>query len=316
MKNRMKLLKSGLVVLILSGICSLVQAQIIAPQPTLPIVNKAGLNLGIMNNGATAVSSTDPGTTVLFYVAKGGAYPDGTTITLKGSELDAGNVAFVSYEWRQVTASGATETESTTVAGTNNTLLLKELTPGYYKYRVRGMAANSCLSEEYQDVIFFVLAPLSASAAVSGTPLTGFCVDNTAGLSLALKTDVAFAAPLYQGGYANPTVDQFKLTYKWYAYNETTSERVEFTDVSSGANHSAAGATNTFTLSAADFADLAAKPGTYRFHVEVQYHSDIKDRGTRTHALWTAQVGGDTPYKLVVTPKPGRPTITIESVVD
>ena len=69
-------------------------------------------------------------------------------------------------------------------------------------------------------------------------------------------------------------------------------------------------------LSISDYTNLLAV-GTYTFYVEVQYSNDIKDRGTREHALWTAQVtNGGTPYQLVVTPVPGRPTITIVDITD
>ena len=94
------------------------------------------------------------------------------------------------------------------------------------------------------------------------------------------------------------------MTYRWYAINsEAPTDTIAL-----------AGTESSIEVDYADFSDL----GTYTFHADVQYNNAIKDRGIRAHALWTTNVlnAAGASYELVVTPAPGRPSITIEDVED
>ncbi|SKC03355.1 hypothetical protein SAMN05660841_03761 [Sphingobacterium nematocida] len=315
MKNKLKLLKTGLLALLLCTLINSSLAQLAAPVPTIPIDSKSKLGLGTLDDGVGTV--TDQANTILFYKETGGVSVTG--LTLRASLTDDNStdpLEFTSYRWYKMGYDGTTETPAEISGQTTRDLALTALQPGYYKYRVYGLVEDGtvlCQSEEFQDIIFFVLRPLDPTASAAANSLAGFCIGEEASAAdLVLNSTVEFSAIDYQGGsYPNPAVGNFDLAYRWYAVKKgdvsNTKIYLQTTPVNS------TGAANTFTLS--DYTALA-DAATYQFFVEVQYSEAIKQRDNREHALWTARVGGDTPYELIVSPKPGRPTITIETVND
>lgn len=304
-----KTLKVSLVGLLLM-IGTVSYAQLIAPVPKATIATSEDLNLGTLNNDATDVVATV--NTVLFY----NPATNGPSITLRASLTDDSMppLEFDSYLWYQITYNG-TEEIATLIAGeTGRDLSLTALQPGYHKYRVYGLVDNDgevCQSDEFQDIIFFVLRPLAPTATTGTGAITEYCANDVPTGSLALEADVAYGAPDFNSnGYANPNIDAFNLTYRWYAINSNDpGTQIALTDPATGTN---TGAENNVSV---DYSSLTA-PGTYTFYVEVQYSENIKPRDGREHAIWTAAVGGGTPYQLTVSPIPGRPTITIENPVD
>lgn len=306
MKNQITFLKAGLVVLLLiSSITS--YSQIIAPIPTAPIDAPEKLNVGRINDDATGSSDVElTANTILFYDPS----TQGPTLTLTASLTDGNTPAatFTSYSWIKITNSGGTESASDILSETTQKVTLSQLEPGYHKYRVYGRIEENgitCQSDEYQDIIFFVLRPLSLTAEVPTGALAEYCKNDVPSGKLSLNATAAFGTVEYNtNGYANPAIADFSLTYRWYAIN-SEAPTVEISLVGTGSE---------IEIDYADLADL----GKYTFHAEVQYDNAIKDRGSRDHAFWTATVtnaAGD-PYELQVTPAPGRPTITIEDVID
>lgn len=306
MKKQVTFLQIGLIVLFLFSALS-ASAQLVAPIPTAPIDGPSKLNVGTINDGVTASTGVVPiANTILFYDPS----TQGPTLTLTASLTDGKTPAatFTSYTWFRVTNNGGVEDASNGLTETTQKVTLSQLAPGYHKYRVYGRVEDNgvtCQSDEYQDIIFFVLRPLSLTAATPTGALAEYCKNDIPTGQLTLNATTAFGTIDYNtNGYANPDVADFSVTYRWYAIN-SEAPTVEIP---------LAGTTSTIAVDYADFADL----GTYTFHAEVQYDNAIKDRGTRAHALWSADVLNDTggAYELVVTPAPGRPSITIEDVID
>lgn len=308
MKTTMTMLKAGLVGLFLM-ITATTFAQT-SPIPNLPITNSADLYIGTLDDGLPPVAHVTDA--VMFY----NPATDGPSLRLEASVTDVvTGLDFSSYIWQEIGVSGGTEQilEELDEEGAN--LTLSGLLPGYHRYRVYGLVDDDgviCQSDEFQDIILFVLRPLNITSATPVDAILEFCLNDVPAGSLALEADVDFNSLIEynSNGFPNPAVGDFELTYRWYAINdENPGVEIPLTDPASSTD---AGAENNISVDYADFTEA----GTYAFHVEVQYSSAIKDRGTREHAIWTTTVGGTDPYELVVTLAPGRPHITIENVED
>lgn len=305
MKTTMTMLKPGLVGLFLM-ISTAIFAQT-APNLTLPITGFANLGIGTLDDGELPESATADA--VLFY----NPATNGPSLTLTASVTDAvTGLNFSSYIWQEIDGAEAVINEFDV---TTNQLPLSGLLPGYHRYRVYGLVEDSgvsCQSDEFQDIILFVLRPLAVTAPTTTDAILNFCINDIPAGSLALGADVAFNSEIGYNtkGFPTPTAEDFELTYRWYAINDANpGVQIPLTDP---ASITSAGAENNITVDYADFTEV----GTYTFHVEVEYSNAIRDRETREHAVWTATVGGVTPLEIVVTPTPGRPTITIEAVND
>src|SRR5690606_24932770 len=186
--------------------------------------------------------------------------------------------------------------------------------PGYYRYRVFGFIDDEgviCQSDAYQDLIFFVLRPLAPSATAGAGAVTKFCLNEPPTDPLVLEADVVFDAAYNANKFTNPAVGDFALTYRWYAVNDNDpGTQIPLTDPATATNP---GAINNIEIDYTDLTDF----GSYTFFVEVQYANSIKDRDSREHAIWTAQVmDGTEGFTIEVTQTPGRPTITIEAIED
>lgn len=320
MKTTKTLLRTGLVGLFLFAAFT-GKTQII-PSPVTTVSSPSDLQVGTLEDGVAPITPTDP-PAIFFYREASTEAPTGTTITLRASLTDesAQPITFNSYVWyKMVTPDGTSEPLPTTpLSETGRDLKLENLQPGYHKYRVYGVVEDGeaiCQSEEFQDIIFFVLRPLAPTASAETDAITEFCIDNPTNESLNLTTTVDFATPGYDGNYANPDVEAFDLSYRWYAVKDGETTQIDlFTTTANGATH-------TLTLDGANdgyAALVTAGVGTYTFYVEVQYSNTIKDREEREHAIWNSQVtanGTTDPYQLTLTPTPGRPTITIEDITD
>ena len=312
MKTAITMLKTGLGGLFLMLSVSTL-AQVVAPIPTTPIANPGSLDVGTLNDNTAPVAVMADA--VLFY-----NYLDaiGPSLTLSASLVDVNDLEFTSYVWISVTNDGGNE-EFETLSETGSNLELADLAPGYHKYRIHGIVDNDddviCQSDEFQDIILFVLRPLALTATATDA-ITMFCANDIPEGDLELGVEVDFDAVGYNdNGYDNPDVSDFNLTYRWYAVeigNDVTDPENQLPLTT---NSDITGATNGISIPYGDLS-FATDAGTYRFYVEVRYSDDIKDPGTRAHALWTGVVGGDDPFELEITPTPGRPTITIEEVID
>ena len=296
MKTTTTLLKTSLVGLFLT-LATTIYAQQAPPNPTTPISSPSALHIGTINDDQTEVTAVADA--VLFY------NPAGTSITLTASTTDTETgLNYTEYIWHRVGQDG---TEISTEAETGGSLTLSNLEPGFYRYRVYGWIDDDgivCQSDEYQDMIFFVLRPLAITSEAPTNAIQEFCSGEAPTDPLSLTSTVIFDSTVpYNtvGAFPNPAnTTDFELTYRWYAINDEAPE-TEIT-INDAAN--------------IDYEQFD-EAGTYTFHVEVMYASTIKDRETREHAIWSSQVMlGENAFELHVAPRPGRPTITIEAVID
>lgn len=313
MKKTDSLLKIGLVGLFLT-ISSAIIAQTgpAAPTPVTPITSATNLDIGRINDDETSVV-TDP-TAVFFYNPTNG----GTEVNLQASATDDHTPepnTFSYYAWYRVNEAG---TEQGSSLGSAQSLSLSAgevglLQPGFHRFRVYGFvgdaAAEFCESEEFQDIILFVLNPLNPTATNTDA-ITEFCIGDTG--TFGLEATVTFEEDYENTSFPNPLVGDFDLTYTWFAVLDgDTDNAIQLTSATTTTD----GATASATI---DFDELD-EAGTYTFYVEVAYSSAIKsntgfDEG---HGFWRAYVeDGGTNYQIVVTPRPGRPTITIGTVVE
>ncbi|WP_306353271.1 hypothetical protein [Flavobacterium sp. '19STA2R22 D10 B1'] len=302
MKTKITTFRNSMVAFLLLG-----SLHVFAQNPVFqsPISTPTNLQVGTQVSTATTVTVVDGA--VLFY----NPATTGPTFTLSASLTDSGTPVqtFTSYSWHEITKSGGNEVEGT-VLGSAQTLVIGSaadgIEPGYHKYRVYGNVANTGVScqSAYEDIILFVLPPLTTTAAVSSGTSFAYCTNNLpdASTGLVFNPTIVYDAahPLYNSGFANPAVSDFTLTYKWYAIKDgNTAAPIDLG--------------TSLTATAPIFTD----PGTYTFFVEVEYINTIKDKGARTYVTYKGQVmNGATAVTVVVSPAPGAPTITITGVTD
>lgn len=306
MKTTTTLLKMALVGLFLT-LATTLFAQV--PNPGTTIADFADLTVGTYDDGQPAVNPL--AAAVLFY----NPATDGPSITLNASLQDANDLTFTSYIWQEIQGDGTAITE----VEEGNQITLTGLAPGYHRYRVYGLVETDevlCQSDEFQDIVFFVLPPLAPTASAQGV-LDDFCIDDVPAGQLALTANVVIDDNEYGSStFPNPAVENFELAYRWYArftpFTTTGDGTPVDIELTPGVITPTDGATGTFTT---DYSALLGErgAGTYIFSVEVQYSDAIKDPGTREYARWSSPV---TDFELVVRPVPGRPTITIQTVVD
>lgn len=302
MKTSSNYFKTGLIGLLLTLATTLAFAQV-TPSPNIPVAANADLKTGMLNDLGTAVLNADA---VLFFNPSAG-----TSFTLTASEMDeAGENTFTDYAWYPVAAGGTAD--MTTSLSAVRTLERTNMQPGYHRFRVYGFvntAGIDCQSEEYQDFIVFILNPLQPTATNVGA-ITEYCLGDTG--TFELEANVALELPYENADFDNPTATELELTYHWFAVLDgDNANPIALTPTATPT----AGGTSTAIF---DFGELTAA-GTYTFYVEVAYSSAIKDKGARPegHGFWRASVmNGASTYEIEVTPRPGRPTITIGSITD
>lgn len=302
MKTNLTLLQISMLGLLLTVTTLLFGQTGPAPIPTVtpPIATFGGLQVGTYNDGTGAVVSS-MADAVLFY------HPTNTSITLQASEQDANGMEFDLYVWYKIT--NADGSENTPLVGeVSRTLTQENLEPGFHRYRVYGIvesaSGTNCNSEEFQDIVIFVLNSLNPTVETAVDAVTQMCISDTLTDGI-LNTAISFASTYGSGDLPKPGAGDFEYTYTYYAIKDgDTNTKIPIGSVT------ASGATNSIDL---DYDTLKANGiGTYTFFVEVTYSSGIKDSTGKDYAIWTSQVQRDgVNYQLEVTPQPGRPTITI-----
>lgn len=327
MKTKMNFLKTAVMAMALMG-----AAQVSAQVPTGPsgkVTQPSDLNVGKVTFDGTTETFTvvsnlpgnDPAENVGFYLPTDVAMmtgPSVTSMTMHASAQDSNGESFVSFNWYEVSASGAETLIANTTADPNpslNTYTFTDLTPGYHKFRVKGeVSVDNCESNEYEDMIVFVLPQLDVEpSSVSGT-LT-YCEDDVPTGSNAVELSAGTVTADYTGntnGYSTPgTTDadaDFALTYNWYA-------------VPSGGTATHIGSANTATV---DLTTLTGanplQPDSYTFYVEVEYDTAIRDKarpdGTERSYVTYGGSTNVTTTPVVITKTPGTPTITVTDVTD
>ncbi|UGU16981.1 hypothetical protein LS482_03695 [Sinomicrobium kalidii] len=289
-------LKKGLVILFLT--CAVPAfAQIVAPVPTTPVSTPENLDVGSLTNNTLPVTTINDA--VLFYDPS----TSGPSITLTASLDDGQGNTFTGYEWYNITTDGTTETENLIAGEATQNLTLTQLAPGYHKFRVYGLVDDGsviCQSDDFEDIILFVLSPLTVDTAfdTNGNPLA-YCATDVPATPIELSvTSLNADYSANTNGYANPAGNDFEVSYAWYAVKD--GDTVNPIDLAT--------TTDTYSVTLTD-------PGTYTFYVEVEYV--VKDKGSRDYVTYTGNVqDAGVDLEIVVSPTPGAPTITIGSVTD
>ncbi|WP_268223688.1 hypothetical protein [Sinomicrobium oceani] len=291
-------LKRGLAVLIFAAGMP-VFAQIVAPVPTTPVTSPGDLNVGTLTNNTGPVNTVEGA--VLFY----NPATNGPEVTLTASLDDGAGNTFTAYEWYNITTDGTTETANEISGESAQNLVRTALAPGYHKFRVYGLVDDGnviCQSDDYEDIILFVLSPLTVTTTFNdnGNPLA-YCSTDVPATPIELSvSDIAADYTDNANGYSNPGGGDFEVSYQWFAIKDgDTGNPVDLETT-----------TDSYSVTLTD-------TGTYTFYVEVEYATSIKDKGARDYVMYTSTVqnaGSD--LEIVVSPTPGSPTITIGGVTD
>ncbi len=192
-----------------------------------------------------------------------------------------------------------------TVSGTaNSQLTLNGLKPGFYTFMAVGETAGEVCVTEPEEFTVFVLPPLTVTLS-SDLQSNIYCQDDLPPTSNnTLTASVSFDATHSlntQTPYSstNPTLGDFELRYRWYKVTENGTLDIQATPL---AIHTPSANTTTDTYNVVE-----TELGRWKYYVVVDY--TVKNSGPYQTVL-----GGGTPTIIEVTPKPGRPTITIEAV--
>jgi len=269
-----------------------------APNPQASISTPTHLDVGTINSDATTVTVINDA--VLFY----NPATSGPSITLTASLDDGNGNVFNSYQWYLVLQNG---TENIVSGQTTANLSLAQLAPGYHKYRVYGLVNNEggtviCQSEEYQDLILFVLSPLDITTTVTlNDNPQEYCANNVFDTPTNLSvTNITADYSANTNGYSNPLGSNFEVSYNWYAVLEGgTANPINLET-----------AVNNYNISITD-------PGTYTFYVEVKYVVKTDD-GTRSYITYVGNIKDSTgdPFEITITAVPGAPTISIGNITN
>lgn len=338
MKKTITLLKISLVGLFLTMMTGFfAQAQQTLLGPLNPLGPGDPSTVGTEGRGTLfdpSISSFDDElvNSILFF------NPDiANSFTLRASaiedhESDRG-LAFTHYTWEY-------STDGTTYnsVGDNSPTLAQTagVGPGYHYYRVEARIVPegtdpdlTCVADNVETFVVFVLPPLTVTASNTADILQYCESDADEQTNVALEID-----EIAYGGYEGaPAVDDFAFNYRWYAVKSTDAtdpfsrDEADFPSIDA-TKANITGATEITGATSATYTPAIDEIGTYKFFVEVEYQ--IKDRSTglgadspearnRPYVIYRGWVGGANQASasiVTVTPQPGKPHITIESVVD
>ncbi|MDR2284096.1 MAG: hypothetical protein LBE37_12850 [Sphingobacterium sp.] len=332
MRTTMKIIKTGLLALFLSTMAFGQETKTPLPGPISPLGPQNTTTAGTTSRGNLfdpVISNFDDelGKAILFFNPS-----QANSITLKASKIEDESkdrkLEFTKYIWSEST-DGTTYTEIT--AQTTATLNQSGLTPGYHYYKVKGIinpdgADESLLCQAKEETfVVFVLPPLSVTAnrADNGTGFLQYCESDAATqTNVVLKANAAYTSYL-----GTPALADFQLKYNWYAVKAGADGTFPTEPTLENIGSLTPVATNLVTSNSNNLTPSIAEVGKYKFFVEVEY--TIKDRTydgaetanarKRTYALYRGWVGGTnqaTATEVFVTPAPGKPHITIQSVTD
>ncbi|SIT09699.1 hypothetical protein SAMN05421788_103464 [Filimonas lacunae] len=276
----------------MAGLLLMTALQATAQTVTKPVKVPADL---YVTAAPTKGTSTNDGTT-LFCAENSG-------FTLKSSTTDpVTHATYTGYTWEEQQTGAATFGPVTSGTATNETLVITSATPGWHTYRVTAaLAGNACPPEPaYYNVYVLPKLVVTASSNKADAASHTYCAENGAPTApadaITFTGSVAFdGTPNALPGLENLTINDFEVTYTWQKINVATSAA---TTVAS---------TKDYTIVE------AATPGattTTQYTYELTAAYSVKACGTYKG---TATLNGSTTTATVtVTPKPGKPTITIQ----
>lgn len=245
----------------------------------------------------------------------GGDYTKGTSTSTgstlfcaenTGFTLTAGlndpvtNAPFTGYTWEEQQTGLATFGTVANGTATNEKLVISSATPGWHTYKVTATLSGNACPPEPNYFTVYVLPKLKVTAESNKPDAAShtFCAD--AGAPTAPATQIKFTGnvvfdgtPNSLPGLENLTPADFELTYSW-----TKTDGVTPTVV---------GSTKDYTVN--DAATTGAST-TVNYTYELTAAYAVKSCGVYK-GLATLN-GSTTTATVTVTPKPGKPTITIQ----
>lgn len=294
MKNTMTLLKASLVGLILTTGLS-ASAQLIS------LNDPATLQPPISGTGTEAI-----------FVYGGSGFTLTATTTSTGDGGQEG-IAFTDFDWLFRNSAGGGDdvaslnSATATPGGTvNSQLNVVDLAPGFYTFIAQGITDGEICSSEPEEFTVFVLPPLTVDVAFGGAESILFCMDdmaaNTLTATAAFDTDVTWNTETDLTA-ENPVLGDFELRYRWYKVEDGTTLDISTATPFAENIPSTNTTENIYTFDEANDTEV----GEWNYYVAVDY--TVKVSGPYTKAL----SGVTDPTVIEVTPKPGKPTITIEA---
>ncbi len=254
--------------------------------------------------------------------------------TLRASSIEdiASNrgLKFTSYKWYTGSADNWT-----LVDGQKDSLLVRSgLEPGYHHFRVEGIINPNGVPEDllcgFLDETFTVFVLPSLSITSSGTGATGsfyvYCesdVENDVKQKkIGIETQVSFV------DYSQtPEVDKFEKLYRFYAIKAKEDGTFPNYDLTLKEDPTSVDGIELLEENTTGiFSPQMDKHGKYKIYVETEYtikgrrydktESEGKVRD-RPYMIFNALAKhGEEDLVVTVTPKPGKPHITIISVTD
>lgn len=209
-------------------------------------------------------------------------------------------VPYTSWKWEEIDENGNPGPLPATAVPDKEKLNVASATPGWHTYQVTaGTGASECPAD---PVIFtvYVLPDLTITSEVdpAGNTNLTYCAANGAPTgtdAIKLKSTVTFTtAPRKITGLKDYTLSDFELKYVWS--KEEVGVPASKTDVGTGADY-------TIVESAVTTPGVEKK---YNYSVKVVY--TVKSCGDYTAVTQS----GTQNAVITVTPKPGKPVITIQ----
>lgn len=332
-----------------------VQLTLVHAQQAIPTIERGPLRLGpsveagipprVSLFGSALDLEYEEKNVVLFY----NPAVQGPSLTLIATEHEYHEarpsqdpLAFTSYKWfymgqdyNNPVAMARGNIPQSGLEQVSNRLQVQNLNEGYHVFKVQGFIVPPgsdpdllCPPEDEEYYVVYVLPELQVEVTRMGdmTKPLQFCESDDAQdwVQLSAKTN-------YANYVGEPDLNDFDIRYKWYSVlldGQVVSPIVDPTksDISKAwmmQENVATGGSSTSN----EFRPNNMWSGRYKFFVEVEYV--LKDRDydgaetlenrKRTYALYRGWFGGPdeaSATEVLVTPRPGKPFITIEGVQD
>lgn len=264
--------------------------QVTGQTITKPVTQPSDLYVG---GDATKGTSTSTGTTLFCAENTGFTLKAGTTDPVTGA-------AYTSYTWEEQQTNSASFGTVANGTATNETLVISSATPGWHTYKVTATLSGNACPPEPNYYTVYVLPKLIVTAESNKSDATShtFCAETGAPTDVANKivftgTAVFDGTPNALPGLEPLTVNDFTLTYSWSKISGGVPTTVATTKDYTVADAPTTGATTT-------------QQYTYELTVAYAVKSCGTYKGTGTLN------GSTTTATVTVTPKPGKPTITIQ----
>lgn len=262
---------------------------------TTPVKTPADLSNA---NDPTKGTSTNDGSAL--FCAKAASF------TLSASKTDPANaaIAYKKWEWKEVDPSGSPAALDATAAAAAEKLTVTNAVPGWHTYVVTASAGDAACPADPVYFTVFVLPDLKAKASIDATvPSLTYCAANGAptdpAKAIIMKGAVEFDGTLRSiAGLPTLAVSDFEFKYTWYRIDQSNNRSSVYTGTT--ANYTVTDPANT----------SATTEQKYSYELEVVY-SVVPKKGA-CDAVKAGVTYNSSPAVITVTPKPGKPTITIQ----